>query len=145
MSPWSALTALSLATFILTHLVVTLDFPPVLWLRRKVVGGWRPPTMKETYHPSYPRGELDVGMTMAPPGLPLCSLDDDGEIRMWDTRSDRVPFFFAELMSCPWCAGGWIAAAVTAGASLTVGVPAPVLMWLASWALGSLLASRDWV
>lgn len=144
MNPWFLLAVMSLTVFIVTHLIVDLDFPPVLWLRGKVVGGWRAPTIRETYHPSFPKGELDSGQYTNVPGLGMFTLDDEG-IRIWDSRSDRVPFFFAELMSCPWCVGAWVALAVTTGVSFTVGVPAPVLMWSATWALGSLLASRDWV
>lgn len=141
-TPWFLLAALSLATFVFTHLIVYLDFPPVLWLRDRIVGGWRPLTMKEAEQlrsENLPEGVLGY------PVKPFVTTDVDGIPNRWVARSDQVPFFFAELMSCPWCVGAWAAAALTAGSALTVGIPAPLLMWLAVWALGSLLSSRDWV
>lgn len=144
MSPGLLIGLMSLTVFMLTHLIVNLDFPPVLWLRGKVVGGWREPTMRETYHESFPTGQLDEHALTNVPDLGMFTLND-GEINVWDSRSGRVPFFFGELMSCPWCVGAWVALAVTAGTVFTVGVPAPVLVWFTTWALGSLLASRGWV
>lgn len=143
MSPWFALAAMSLATFILTKLIVDLDFPPVLWLRDRVVGGWRLPTLAQTYHESYPVGELEEGVTKVVPRVGMFTLVD-GEIHVWNTRNKRIPYFFAELMSCPWCVSAYAAAAVVTGTWLTIGLPAPVLMWLCTWATGALLAQHDW-
>ena len=131
MNPWLLLAVMSLTVFIVTHLIVNLDFPPVLWLRDRVVGGWRPLTMAEQGAPMSASWRCQSEVI-------------DGEVNRWIDRTPWVPFFFAELMSCPWCVGAWIALAVTAGASFTVSVPSPVLMGFATWALGSLLASRDW-
>ena len=134
-NPWFLLAVMSLATFILTKLVVDLDFPPVLWLRDRVVGGWRPLTLAESHT------------------LAFLPVDKGRELRdMWSvTEDDRyvvrtagIPFFFAELMSCPWCTSGWLSAGVTGGTWLIVGLPMPVLMWLGSWALGALLAQHDY-
>lgn len=125
MSPWFLLVVLSLATFILTKLIVDLDFPPVLWLRDRVIGGWRPLTLGEQ------RGDVET-------------TDIDGDPHIWIKRSPRVPLFFAELMSCPWCVSGWVSAGVTAGVWATVGLPVPVLVWPAVWAVGALLAVREW-
>lgn len=125
MNPWLLLAVMSLTTFILTKLVVDLDFPPVLWLRDRVIGGWRPPTMAEQHRNAE-------------------TTDIDGEPHVWIARDKRVPLFFAELMSCPWCTSGWISAGTVAGTWLFVGLPVPVLMWPATWALGALLAQRDW-
>jgi hypothetical protein len=69
----------------------------------------------------------------------------DGEDYRWIDRTPWVPLFFSDLISCPWCAGGWLALGITTGTWSTVGLPLPLLMWPATWALGSLLASRDWV
>ena len=41
------LIVMSLATYRLTRLVVADTFPPVLWLRDRLAGGWRPLTAKE--------------------------------------------------------------------------------------------------
>ena len=144
MNPWFLLAVMSLATFILTKLVVELDFPPVLWLRDRVVGGLRPPTSKEQHHPAYPAGRgLAESTPLDVPGLGKIYKIND-EIHVWKTRSKRIPLFFSDLMSCPWCASGWIAASVITGTWLTVGLPVPVLMWPAVWALGALLAQHEW-
>jgi hypothetical protein len=55
-----------------------------------------------------------------------------------------VPEWIAELISCSWCASGWVAAGVTAGVWAVVGLPVPVLAWPAVWALGGLLAAQEW-
>ncbi len=142
MSPWFALAALSLATFILTKLVVDLNFPPVLWIRDRVVGGWRSPTLAQTYHPDYPVGELEEG------GVKVLSTEiytlSDGEIQVWATRSTLVPYFFAELMSCPWCTAGWLSAGLVTGTWAVTGLPVPLLLWPSTWALGALLAQHDY-
>ena len=127
---------MSLATFILTKLIVDLDFPPVLWLRDRVVGGFRPLTLAEQAKLNNPRAqhkvtEWDIHLI-------------NGEDHLWKTRSKKIPMFFAELMSCPWCTSGWVALGVVAGTWATVGLPAPVLMWLATWALGALMAQHEW-
>lgn len=41
------LLVMALATYRLTRLVVEDTFPPVLWLRDRVAGGWRPLTLAE--------------------------------------------------------------------------------------------------
>jgi hypothetical protein len=136
-SPWFALAVLSLATFILTKLVVDLDFPPVLWLRDRVVGGWRPLTLAEA-------DRLQRG-TEDPAWRRDWELQDiDGERHLWATRSARVPLFFAELMSCPWCVSAWISAGLVTGTWAVTGLPVPLLLWLATWALGALLAQHDY-
>lgn len=47
MSAWLLLVLLSTATYRLTRLVVTDDFPPILWMRDRLVGGWRALTEAE--------------------------------------------------------------------------------------------------
>lgn len=143
MSPWFQLSALSLATFILTKLIVDLDFPPVLWIRDRVIGGWRRPTLAEQHHPSYPTGELAEHAIRAVHDLGTFCLID-GEIHIWRSRSRRVPLFFSELMSCPWCVSGWVSLAVVSGTWGLLSLPVPVLMWPAVWALGALLAQHEW-
>lgn len=126
MSPWFALAAMSLATFILTKLVVDLDFPPVLWVRDRVVGGWRPLTMKEDR-------TKEFGVSVI-----------DGVDHRHVVRTPWIPLFFAELMSCPWCVSGWLSAGIVTGTWAVTGLPVPLLLWPASWALGALLAQHDY-
>jgi len=140
---WLLLLVMSLATYRLTRLVVADTFPPVLWLRDRLVGGWREPTMKEQHHELYPHGELDAGVTRSVPGLGMFTLVD-GELQIYGSRWKRSPFWLAELLSCPWCASGWVAAGVTAGMWAVVGLPVPLLVWPAVWAAGALLAAQEW-
>lgn len=126
MNPWFLLAIMSLTTFILTKLVVDLDFPPVLWLRDRVIGGWRKTTLAEDQNRD------------------LKTTDIDGELYRYVTRNDRVPLFFAALMSCPWCTSAWMAAVTVTGTWATVGLPVPVLMWSSTWAIGALMAQHDY-
>ncbi|GKQ35189.1 hypothetical protein ALMP_17350 [Streptomyces sp. A012304] len=143
MDAWLLLIVMSLATYRLTKLVVEDTFPPVLWLRDRLVGGWRPPTMKEQHHERYPTGEVEEHTLKAIPGLGTFSLVD-GEMQIYRRRWKRSPFWLAELISCPWCASGWVALGVTAGTWATVGLPMPLLVWPAVWAVGALLAAQEW-
>jgi hypothetical protein len=82
---------LGLATYRLTRLVVTDDFPPVRWARN----------------------------------------------RLTRTRWEWVE----DLVTCSWCASGWVAAALVAAVDLAgASVPVPWLVWPASWAVGAWLA-----
>lgn len=137
------LVVMSLATYRLTRLVVADTFPPVLWLRDRLVGGWRTPTLKEQYHEGYPQGEVEEGCLVNIPSLGMFSLVD-GELQIYARRWKRSPFWLAELLSCPWCASGWVALAVTAGTWAVVGLPVPLLVWAAVWAAGALIASQEW-
>lgn len=141
-NPWWALAALSLTTFILTKLVVDLSFPPVLWLRDRVVGGWRQLTLAETEDLRLSRSGTAGALGF--PVKPFATSEQDGETLRYVDRTPWVPLFFAELMSCPWCVSAYVSAAVVAGTWLAIGLPVPVLMWPAAWALGALLAQHDY-
>lgn len=69
--------------------------------------------------------------------------DSDGEplikIKPWEW----VPAWLSELVSCPWCASGWLSLGVVAASDAVLGVPSPVLMWGGVWALGAILAAQD--
>jgi hypothetical protein len=138
---WLLLLVMSLATYRLTRLVVEDTFPPVLWLRDRLVGGWRPLTLRESETGRLP--VLVEGQSVTVAGLGGLTMVD-GEVQRYARRWKRSPFWLAELLSCPWCASGWIAAGVTAGVWASVGLPVPVLVWLATWAVGALLASQEW-
>jgi len=134
MDVWLLLFVMSLATYRGTKLVVEDTFPPVLWARDRLVGGWRPLTLKEQE------------VVAAQPGgnhpFPLTEID--GVQHRWNTRRRWSPFWLAELISCPWCASGWVAAGVTAGVWATAGLPLPVLVWGGVWAVGALIAAQEW-
>lgn len=119
-----------LANYRLTRLVVKDDFPPVLWIRDRLAGGWRPLTSKEQAMKSRPSVWI-LG-------------EEDGETYRYIKRVKWSPFWLADLISCPWCASGWLAMGVVLVTDITVGVAAPVLAYGAVWALSALLASQDW-
>jgi hypothetical protein len=73
------------------------------------------------------------------------SYDPDDDLGQRHVR--RVgwsPHWLADLISCPWCASGWVALAVTAAVWATVGLPMPLLVWPAVWAVGALIAGQEW-
>lgn len=51
--------------------------------------------------------------------------------------------WLGELISCPWCAGSWITAAVTAVTAQAVSVAVPVLAGVAAAAVVGLLVGLD--
>jgi hypothetical protein len=145
MDTWLLLVLMSLAVYRLTRLVVEDVFPPVLWVRDRLVGGWREPTSKEQHHDAFPRGEVEEGVLRHVDGLGMFTLAD-GELQIYRRRSPWSPQWLADLLSCPFCASGWIAVGVTGGvwAWLSPSVPLVLLLWLAAWALGGLLAAQEW-
>lgn len=142
MPVWLLTLCITVANYRLTRLITKDDFPPVLWLRDRLAGGWRPLTTKEqenTALPTLPDGELFVADPM------LGNLTTiDGRVNRYVRRAKWSPYWLADLVSCPWCVSGWLAAALTTAVALTVGVPAPLLVWGAVWGASALLASREW-
>lgn len=49
----------------------------------------------------------------------------------------------AELLTCAWCMGMWVSAAVVGGYDAVASVPIPVYVWLAVAAAVGILASID--
>jgi hypothetical protein len=141
METWLLLLVMSLAVYRLTRLVVADTFPPVMWMRDRIVGGWRPLTMKESETNRLPVLEEGQSATVASLGG-LTKID--GVVHRHARRWRRSPFWLAELISCPWCASGWVALAVTGGVWATVGLPVPLLVWPAVWAVGALIAAQEW-
>jgi len=141
MEIWLLLIVMALATYRLTRLVTEDTFPPVLWLRDRLVGGWRPLTLKESE--AAPLPVLGDGET-ATNALFGAVMMADGEAHRYVNRVRWVPHWLTELLSCPWCASGWVALVVTAGTWAAVGLPVPLLVWPAVWAAGALLAAQEW-
>ena len=135
MNPWLFLVLLvpmALTTYRLTRLLVEDTFPPVLWLRDRLVGGWRPLTAKEE---------------AAPVAVPWRNQTEehDGVMERYVARWTWVPHWLADLLSCPFCASGWIGAGVVAGAWFApAGASIPVLCWFSAWALGGIIAAQEW-
>lgn len=124
---------LVLTVYRLTRLVTQDDFPPVLWLRDKLAGGWRPLTEKDWEL----RRSPDWNKQFATQPL-------DGVENRWVKRADWSPHWLAELITCPWCVSGWITGVVVFFTDWTYGLPVPWLMGPAVWGAAALLASRDW-
>lgn len=117
---------MSLASYRLTRLVTEDTFPPVLWARDRLAGGWREATQTE----------IDNQL----PGLETM---DDAPHR-WVERVRWSPQWLADLISCTWCSSGWVSLGVIVVCAVFVGVPNPPLAWLAVWALSGLLAGQSW-
>jgi hypothetical protein len=142
METWLLLIVMSLAVYRGTRLLVADTFPPVLWLRDRLVGGWRELTSAETEgHPVPPLEDEDPMVEVSGLGS-VTSID--GRHHRYLHRASWSPRWLADLISCPFCASGWIALAVTAGTWAAVGLPVPLLVWPAVWALGGLLAAQEW-
>jgi Protein of unknown function (DUF1360) len=125
---------LCLAAYRLTRLLIKDTFPPVLWLRDNLVGGWRPLTP----------GEQEI-QSRQPGGNQAFPLTEIGGVtNRWVTRRSWVPHWLAELLSCPWCASAYVSGALVAVTDITYGVPVPWLVGPAVWAVAALLSSRDW-
>jgi hypothetical protein len=131
---WLLIVCMILANYRVTRLAVKDTFPPVLWLRDRLAGGWRPLTDKE----------LETVARQPGGNHPYPMQKIGGVQHRWVTRRSWSPYWLADLVSCPWCVSGWLAAALTAAVALTVGVPAPFLVWGAVWAGSALIASREW-
>lgn len=126
MNDWLLLFLLSLGTYRLTRLVVLDTFPPILWARDRLVGGWREVTEQER----------EAGISDG--------TDSEGDSLKYNVPVSWSPFWLRELLSCPWCASGWLAGLLVGSTAVVSSVPLPALFWLASWALGALLASQEW-
>jgi hypothetical protein len=154
METWLLLLVMSLAVYRLTRLLVADTFPPVLWLRDRLTGGWRALTEPErgAYYAyegwsplGRPEGEQEMPLGVRRAYAALGSVqENDGVLERYVHRRRWSPFWLAELLSCPWCASGWIALVVTGGVWAVAGLAMPVLVWLATWAVGALLAGQEW-
>lgn len=120
----------------LTRLVTKDDFPPVLWVRDRLAGGWRPLTDKEreVYAASREKGQL----------IQQWEIDKTDITQRYVRRAPWSPHWLAELMTCPWCASGWLSGAVVGLTDVTYGLPVPWLMGFFVWGVSALLASQEW-
>lgn len=136
---WFVFALLCLTAYRATRLLIKDTFPPVLWLRDRLAGGWRPPT----------EGEWKL-IRAAPPvdrepdPLPFQIHHTDDKTLRWVNRVRWSPDWLAELISCPWCASAYISGGLVAATDITYGLPVPWLVGPAVWAVAALLASREW-
>jgi hypothetical protein len=146
MPTWLLLILLSLTAYRATRLVTKDDFPPILWARDLLVGGWRPLTANElqrqadweAVHADDPRA----------PRLNYLAYGAQQEINgvrcRYVRRAAWSPYWLSELLGCPWCVSAYISAALTAATASAISVPDPWLVAPAVWAAAALLASREW-
>lgn len=116
---------LVLVAYRATRLIVKDTFPPVLWLRDRLAGGWRPMTSFET---------ADQGATAEIGGI----------THLWVNRVSWSPDWLADLITCPWCASAYVSGALVLIADCVIGIQWPWLMGGAVWAGSSLIASKEW-
>lgn len=121
---------LVLSAYRLTRLLVKDTLPPVLALRDRLAGGWRPLTLKEHNEPLQARTWRS-------------QIFDDREMR-WVEKKPWSPYWLGELITCPWCASAYVSGALTVLTDVFYGVPAPWLTGVAVWAGAALLTSQEW-
>lgn len=71
--------------------------------------------------------------------------DQDQQAWIQDKHEGTWYYWFGELISCPWCASGWVALGVTAAVACSNKEGTLVewfLLWIANWALGSVAAAK---
>lgn len=120
-----------------TRLVTRDDFPPLLWLRDRLAGGWRDLTAPER------RTLFGLEQDKRAELRRTWSVNTEGTQR-YVYRWHRVPDWLAELYGCPWCVSAYVSGALTLAVDLSVGLPVPWLVGPAVWAGAALLASRGW-
>jgi hypothetical protein len=144
---WLVLLLMTGASYRLTRLITKDDFPPVLWVRDRLAGGWRPPTTKEQHHAKYPVGQLAEGSCSHVPGLGMFTLSD-GEIQIYARKAGWSPYWLADLISCPWCASAYVSLSLTLAEYWWGGTDLPgtvwLFIWLGVWAVSAQWASREW-
>jgi len=148
---------LPVASYRITRLITKDTFPPILWLRDRIAGGWRPLTPKEwDQFLAAKREPLLSGTVMKLaddiPGWmkSVKSIDFEGargtQEARYVTRASWSPYWLAELLSCPWCASAYASAGLTAyGACLDWYTwPMALLVWLYAWGIAAMVASKEW-
>lgn len=126
------LVLLILVAYRATRLVVRDAFPPVLWARDRLAGGWRPLSAKEK----------EIFHEFAPQDLGPDYTEINGVLNRYITRAKWSPHWLAELITCPWCASAYVSGALVLITDCVIGIQWPWLMGGAVWAGASLIASR---
>lgn len=55
----------------------------------------------------------------------------------------RGPGWLGDLVTCHWCASGWLSLGLVAGVDAFTSVPLPVVVWFAVWGIGALVAHLE--
>lgn len=131
---------LPVASYRLTRLITKDTFPPILWLRDRLAGGWRPLTMAESrvFHNAEALNDHE--------GVYFVTTDIGEVTNRWVNRADWSPDWIAELLSCPWCASAYTSAALTVWGALweMYAWPMALLVWLYAWGVAAVVASKEW-
>lgn len=130
---------MALTVYRVTRFITRDTFPPVLWLRDHLAGGWRDLTSEEQRFLFGQAATAEDRVKLRR----LWSVNTDGTQR-YLYRSRFSPYWLAELITCPWCASAYVAGALTLTVDLTYGLPVPWLIGPAVWGAGALLASQEW-
>lgn len=80
--------------------------------------------------------------------LPLVRVPREWAVNWLDPGTGRAPLggfgrSIAYLLTCPWCMSFWVGAAVVWATAHTVGLPAPVLVWVAASSVTGWAASAE--
>lgn len=144
---------LVLSSWRATRLITKDTFPPLLAARDRLAGGWRPLTQQEweAIRSTAAKSNRDLARTDRPKSVPVSAARMyaplqaiDGVENRYLTRAPWSPFWLAELVSCGWCASGWVSGALTAATALATSLPDPWLVGPAVWAGAALLSTREW-
>jgi hypothetical protein len=125
---------LSACAYRLTRFVTKDTFPAMLFVRDRLAGGWRKPT----------EGEWRIIRDTDHGPVPFQITTSGDETLRWVNRVKWSPDWFAELITCPWCASAYIAGALTLITDCVIGIQWPWLVGGAVWAVAAPLAARDW-
>lgn len=136
---WFVLVCLVATAYRATRLITRDTFPPVLYLRDRLAGGWRPLSQAEAEH----LAAADA-VTQRRLRTEWSYREIDDEPHRYVRRASWSPAWLAELITCPWCASAYASGALVAVTDVTYGLPVPWLMGPAVWAGAALLASREW-
>ena len=121
------LAILTLAAWRLTRLAILDDFPPVQWVKQRLLARWPAP---DTTYPDtgqvVPDGEFpsDGVIVQGRKWVRQVAVTWDDEVGEWLAVD---PHWVGRLITCPWCLGFWVTAGVVAGWVL---VPWSMWLWL---------------
>jgi hypothetical protein len=73
----------------------------------------------------------------------LVTRDDFPPIKWARERLSRGPEWLTDLVSCHWCASGWVAIVLTGLIYLAPKVAEPVIVAGAVWAIGAWIADQE--
>jgi hypothetical protein len=137
---WALLSACS---YRLTRLIIRDTFPPVLWIRDRLAGGWRKLTDAEW---RYVRGHgKDNAFDLLKGERPAFQVTEvDGETNRWVERAKWSPDWLAELITCPWCASAYVSGALVGITDCVIGIQWPWLMGISVWAVAAPVTARNW-